>query len=448
VANLDVAQARLTVQRARVGVLRTASRYLPNVGVGGLYTMHDGSIQNTAGNISIVNRDSLFTGLSSSLSFSISDAIFALPEANRILMAARFGLVRVQNDTLLRVAEAYFAALRARRQLARLDETLDFLTSEEESELRGRSKGLLPLISAFVKAGSALPSDEARVEADVVRRSAERIAALEGVRVAGAELSRLLHLDASLMLLPVDDFRWPIPVPGMAWHGKPLEDLVPEALRGRPELAENAALLEAAVARYRAAKWRPLLPVVIANVGYGAFGGGPSIVGRTATGGNLFGNSGVIDQFSPRLDIDLGLQWRLDGLGLGTAAAIRDGKIAVDQLRIQQMQIQDLVVAQVVQSVEQIRRGRQRVQVCRAGLFDDRDQPTGAIYRSLRLNFVRIKGGQGLPLEVLDSTRRLSDVLAAYADALTDYDRARFRLLIALGQTQAALELPDLVPPR
>jgi outer membrane protein TolC len=55
------------------------------------------------------------------------------------------------------------------------------------------------------------------------------------------------------------------------------------------------------------------------------------------------------------------------------------------------------------------------------------------------LNFVRIKGGQGLPLEVLDSTRRLSDVLLVYADALSDYDRARMRLLVALGLPTANL---------
>src|SRR5207248_372479 len=82
----------------------------------------------------------------------------------------------------------YFELLRARRQLARVDETLDFLTSQEESELRGapatrdpvtgklketsKSRGLLPLIRSFVQAGAkgGLPSDLSRVEAEVVRR--------------------------------------------------------------------------------------------------------------------------------------------------------------------------------------------------------------------------------------------------------------------------------------
>jgi outer membrane protein TolC len=306
---------------------------------------------------------------------------------------------------------------------------------------------LLPLIKDHVKAGLALPSDQARVEADVVRRTAERVRALEDVRNASAELARVLHLDPSVFLLPVDDFRWPVPVPGDQLQSQPLEVLVAEALRARPELAENAALIDAQVARYRAAKWRPLLPVAIASLSWGEFGGGPAIVGRTSSGGNIFGHSGIIDSFSNRTDIDVGLLWRLNGLGLGNFTEIKDRRIAVEQAQVRQMQIQDLVMSQVVRTVESIRRARQRVQVCRAGLFDEENKPTGAIYLSLRLNFIRIYGAQGLPLEVLDSTRRLTDVLGAYADALTDYDRARFRLITALGLTGLALEPPAPMAP-
>jgi outer membrane protein TolC len=220
----------------------------------------------------------------------------------------------------------------------------------------------------------------------------------------------------------------------------PVDSLVAEALRGRPELGENAALLEAAVTRYKAAKWRPMAPIFLSNMAYGGFGGGPEIIGKTKAGASVFGESGVIGNFGNRFDIDIGLQWRLDGLGLANVAAIRETRLDVEAVTIRQMQVQDLVVSQVVRTAESIRRARQRVQVTRAGLFDDDNRPKGAVYRSLRRNFLRIRFGQGLPLEVLDSTRRLSDVLATYADALTDYDRARFRLLIALGLTGVALE--------
>lgn len=446
-ANLDIEQARVAVARAQIGVRRASAAYLPNVAIGALYTTHEGTIQNAAGNISVVNRDSLFVGLGTGLTFSLGEAIYALPQARNLLLAARWGETRVVNNTLLQVSDAYFNVLRARRQMARLDETLEFLASDQESALRGDSRGLLPLIKAFVRAGTALPSDQARVEADVVRRTAERSRAAEDVRVAAAELSRLLHIDPSIFLLPVEDYRWPLPIAGEAWHCQPMDVLVGQALRARPELAENAALVEASLARYRAAQWRPLLPTFITNLSHGGFGGGPQVVGRTATGGNVMGTSGVIADFGPRTDIDLGVQWRFEGLGLGNLYQIRDRRLQVQQAQLRQLALQDAVVSQVVQAVEQIRRAKERVDLVRAGLYDEQNRPNGAIYRSLRLNFVRIKGGQGLPLEVLDSTRRLSDVLQAYSDALSDYDRARVRLLVALGFPPAALLDPECVPP-
>jgi outer membrane protein TolC len=448
-ANIDIELARITVERARINIRRATVRFLPNLAIGSVYTMHDGTIQNTLGNISNVNRDSLFVGLGSTLVAPIGEAIYVIPEARQQLQAARFGQTRVMNDTLLRVAEAYFAVLRARRQVARLDETIEFLTSEQESALRGQSKGLLPLIKAFVKAGTALPSDQARVEADVVRRMGERVRALEDVRTASAELARLLHLDASLFLYPVEDYRKPLDIPGDVLSREPVEKLITQALRSRPELGENNALIEAALARYRAAQFRPLLPNVIANVSYGGFGGGPEVVGRTRTGTNILSNSGVIKDYGPRTDIDLGLQWRLEGLGLGNIYQVRDRRLQLQEFQLRNLQLQDTVVSQVVSAVEQVRRARERIELITAGLFDEQGRPVGTVYRSLRLNFLRIKGGQGLPLEVLDSTRRLSDVLLVYADALSDYDRARMRLLVALGLPTANLvDLGKISPPR
>src|SRR5262249_29150971 len=151
--------------------------------------------------------------------------------------------------------------------------------------------------------------------------------------------------------------------------------------------------------------WRPLVPSLVVNYAFGGFGGGPAL-GRTPTGGTRLGSSGTIQDFDTRSDLDLGLVWRVGGLGGGHVAAARGARLRVEQTRVLQMQIQDTVVAQVVQALEQVERGRQRVEIAYAGLFDDEGRPTGAVYRSLRLNFLRIKAGQGTPLEALDSTRR------------------------------------------
>lgn len=444
-ANLDIAQGALFVERARANLLRARAGLLPNLSLGGTYTAHEGQIQRTEGTVVSVNRDSLFVGLGASYNVNLADAVFLPREAASLLDAARSGQVRITNDSLLRVSEAYFTMMRARRRLARLDEVLEFLTSERESPLRGNSKGLLPLIRDFVRAGQALPSDQARVEADVVRRQEERVLRIEELRTSSAELARLLHLNPTFFLLPGEDYRWPLRLAGEEWSGCPIDVLVEQALRSRPELAENQAFLDAAVARYRATRWRPLLPSLVVNYAAGGFGGGPAVE-RTATGGTRLGSSGTIADFDTRSDLDLGLVWRLRGLGLVDIAATRDARLRIEQTRVQQMQIQDTVVAQVVQALEQVERGRQRVEIAYAGLFDDQGRPTGAVYRSLLLNFTRIKAGQGLPLEALDSTRRQSDVLESYANALTDYDRARFRLLVALGLPPEALLDPRCLP--
>ncbi len=463
-SNLDIARANLALEQARVALLAANAQFLPNLGVGSTYVAHDGQIQNTAGNVSTVNRDSLFVGGGPSISLPLARALFGPQEARQLRDAALFGRARVTNEVLLAIVDAYFNVLRARRQLARLDEVLDFLTSEQESPLRGSEKsptrGLLPLIKSFVKTGArgGLPSDQARVEADVVRRQAERVRALEELRAASAELSRLLHLNAGYFLIPAEDYRWPVPVTGQGWFEQPVEVLVTQGLRSRPEIGENQALLAAAMTRYRATKWEPLLPTLSSNLSWGGFGGGPPITqvrrttvltpggGTTTVTSNVLGNSGVIADFGPRTDFDISLFWRLEGGGLGNLARIRQARLRSMQVELRQLQIQDLVVSQVVRAMERLQRAEQRVNIYSAGLFDENRRPNGTVYRSIRLNFVRIKGGEGIPLEVLDSIRRLSDVLEGYANALSDLDRARYRLLLVLGLPPAGLLDPSCLP--
>jgi len=101
---------------------------------------------------------------------------------------------------------------------------------------------------------------------------------------------------------------------------------------------------------------------------------------------------------------------------------------------LRQLQVRDLVVTQVIQAYAQVQARRRRMEVTRSALFDADGAPKGPVFLSLRLNFERIRGVEKTrPLEVLDSIRGLNDSLEAYGQALSDYDRARFRLLVALG---------------
>ena len=444
-ANLDIAQAREIVVQALAGQLRARSQILPNATFAPAYNNHQGTIQKTEGNIINMDRDSLYVGGGPSLSLGLTEALFAPRVAELVVAATRAGERRVTNDTLLAVAEAYLAVLRARRRLSRLDETLDLLTSDQKSDLRAGSQGLLPLITAFVETGAASPAERARVEVEVLRRRDEWAAAVQDFRVAVAELARLLHQDPTTRFWPLEEDRAPLSLPGEQWLALGVEELVARALAARPELAESGALVEAALARYRAAQWRPLLPSVVVTYGYGDFGGGPPIVGKTASGGSLFGLSGQIADMRQRGDFDASLVWQLRNLGLGNLAEQREQRSLHEQAVLRRLQVQDAVMTQVVQAYEQVRQTAERVRVTRSALYGPDGKPTGPVYTSLRLNFELVRKG-GRPLEVLDSIRGLNDLVEAYGQALTDHDRARFRLLVALGLPAEGLLDPARMP--
>jgi outer membrane protein TolC len=459
-SNLDIAQAREVVNQAQARRQAADVVVLPNFNLGAAYNSHEGNISKTEGNIIKANRDSLFTGGGPSLVFQSTDAIFLPLVARQVAAATEAGRQRVTDNTLLQVAESYFSVLRARRRIARISETLDYLTSERPSPSRAGSKGMLPLVRDVVELGGkeALRSDLARVEVEVLRRREELAGAVQDWYLATAELARLLRLDPETPLEPVEDFRYPLPLPGEAWSERPIDELVTVALMNRPELAENRALVQAALERVRAAKFRPFLPNVAVNYAWGDYGGGPNpnpnVVLPPATKGGPprvvtqpgFGPSGQIHHFAPRSDLDISLFWRLQNMGLGNLAEKREQEALHRQAILRQLQVQDRVVTEVVQAQEQVQGGRERLAITRATLFDGDGAPAGPVFRSLRLNFERIQGGEGRPLEALDSIRGLSDTLEAYGQAVTDFERGRFRLLIALGLPAAGFIDSDKMP--
>jgi outer membrane protein TolC len=439
-SNLDIAQAREAVNQARAALLRAQVQLLPNFNLGSIYTHHEGTAAKTEGNIIFANKDSLFVGGGPSLLFQTTDALFGPAVARQLTAATQAGAQRVDLETLITVIDAYLAVQLARRRLARADDTLETLTSEEPAASRAKLKGALPLIRDFVKAGGkeALESDLARLQVEVLRRREERAGILQDYRVQSAELARLLRLDPQVALLPLEDMRYPMPLAGESWYKRPTDELVGLALANRPELAENQALVQAALTHVRAAKLRPFLPNVALNYSWGDFGGSPDPNPPIKQGGKLvsqpgFGPSGRILHFDPRTDFDVSLFWRLQNMGLGNRAEVRESESIHRQAMLRRQAAYDRVIAQVVQAQENARDWAERLTETRAALFDAAGAPKGPVYRALLLNFERIKGGEGRPLEVVDSIRLMADSLEAYAQAVTGYERAQLRLMLVLG---------------
>src|SRR5262249_23191645 len=103
-SNLDIAQARVSVDQARAVRLRALSQALPNFSLGAVWDSHEGRIQQVDGNIQNFNRDSLFVGGGPSWTLNLSDSLFGPLVARQLMSAAAAGADRVTNDTLLTVA--------------------------------------------------------------------------------------------------------------------------------------------------------------------------------------------------------------------------------------------------------------------------------------------------------------------------------------------------------
>jgi outer membrane protein TolC len=460
--NLDINQARQTVDQAQAFLLAARTTFLPNFNIGSTYSHHEGAIAKTEGNIIEANKNSLFVGGGPSITLNLTDALFAPLAARQAELGSQAALRRVANVTLQAVADAYFEVLRARRRLARTGETLDFLASEEVSPRRGQSRGLLPLVKGIFELGGAeaLRAEVERVRVEVMRREEERSGALQDLRVAAAELARLVRIDPRNTLIPVEDFRVPLPLPADRWADFTTEQLLDIALANRPELAENRALVQLALERVRQAKWRPWVPNLALTYNWGNFGGAPDpnppvILPPTKPGGQPttvtvagFGSSGNWRHFNTRTDLDLGLYWKFQNMGFGDMAAIRANQAVYRQAELRRIQVYERVVTEVIQSQELVRGWRDRLRILSESLFDAKGNPDGPVFQSIRLNFDRIRGVPGTrPLEVLDSIRGLNDMLEAYGQAATEYDRARFRLITALGVPGQSLLEPTPTPP-
>ena len=101
-------------------------------------------------------------------------------------------------------------------------------------------------------------------------------------QVASAELIRILSLDPTAVIEPVELPSLQVTLVGL---DQPLDDLIPVGLTNRPELAAQQALVQATLQRLRQEKLRPLIPSVLirgastpvtGTLAGGYFGGGPN----------------------------------------------------------------------------------------------------------------------------------------------------------------------------
>ena len=239
-----------------------------------------------------------------------------------------------------------------------------------------------------------------------MRNNAVAQAAAQGM-VASARLVEVLHLPPERVLAPEEPALVPIE---LISRNASAADLVADGLSRRPELAESRHLVAEAAGRLDRERYAPLLPNVLLDVSQGGYGGGMDA---------------TIADFRSRFDFDATVYWQLRNFGLGEAAAREGAHSRVQQARLLQARLTDQVAREIIEARAQSESLRGQIAVAQTGI-------TAAI-ASYQRNLERIRGGQGLPLELLQSIQALEQSRQEYLRAVGDYDQWQFRLYRALG---------------
>lgn len=403
-----VGLAQWKVQEAYARLDQANVLWLPSIQPGFSFDRHDGNLQPSDGSIVDVNRNSFQYGLGAGATgagttpvpgivarFHMADAIFQPEIAEKTAWAQSHAVDGVLNEQLFKVADAYLELLEAEQDIRILEET------------RKHTAGLAKLTHDFAATGQGLQADADRMKTELALDDNRVVSGRERVEIASARLSEELSVDSGQRIVPLD-----VTVVPLDLVSPELDKgtLISTGLASRPELKEAQTLVAVACEQYKRQRYAPFIPSVLLGFSNGGFGGGLS---------------DSLNNVGERYDFDAIVTWEIRNLGFGEGAARRETQAQIEQARFQQIKVLDQVAREISEAHAQVVHRAQNIRITKAGIKSAEE--------SYQRNLGRIRDGQGLPIEVLQSVRALEAAQRAYLTAVIQYNQAQFRLQWALG---------------
>jgi outer membrane protein TolC len=184
-------------------------------------------------------------------------------------------------------------------------------------------------------------------------------------------------------------------------------------LQGRPEFRARAAALAAAELHHQQERYRPLLPTIWVGFSGGVMGGGSNLSGPE------------LAHFGGRSDLEVTVFWTLRNFGLGNLALQRQRLAEAGQAAGEQSRTIAEIRSEVSAAYAEVIAARQQVEITTRQL--------ASAEAGFREDLERIRNTVGRPLEVVNSLQLLNRARIARIRALTDYNKAEFRLFVDLG---------------
>lgn len=415
---IAAAQASEEVAVARLSAAKVL--WLPDLNAGASYYRHDGAAQGNSGTFYYNDRNQALVGAGASAVVSTTDAIFTPLAARQVARARNLVVQAARNDALLLVAEAYFNVQQARGRLAGADDAV----------AKGRS-----LVSTVhsLSAGLVAPIEVNRAHTTLASLEQSYAAAQGSWGAASAELTRLLRLDPTAMILPMEPPHLQVTLIG---NDRTVDELIPVGLLTRPELASQRALVQAALVQLKQERMRPLLPSVV------LFGNPtPAAAGGYLMGGAFYSSSnGQGAPASARNDINVELLWTLKNMGFGNAALIRERRAEQEQTLIELFRVQDNVAAEIARIHAELEAAAARIPEAEIGVQQAQISFAGNLKGlSQTTRFGDLLTLVNRPQEVVAALQQLATAYENYFSSVNDYNRAQFRLFHALGYPASIL---------
>lgn len=411
--HLQIALATERIREACARLEQAEVMWVPNLNLGVGYNRHDGPIQDTSGNVIDVSRQSLYFGGGAGVGgspltggsggparffvdLSTADVYFEPLAARQSVAVAQHARRVAENDNVLQVGLAYQELVRAQLQIDIAEEAI---RNAEE---------LVDLTEKFEEAGKGLAADTQRARAELQQRRHQLAGAHERVAVNSAELVRLLRLDQSTQLIPVDP--QPLPIE-LVETETPIELLIAQGLTRRPELAQHSARVAETMTRIEQEQWRPWLPHLHLGYAGGGFGGG---------------RNNDLQNFGVRGDFDALAVWQVQNLGLGNRAIQHEKASQHRQANLQFEWIRDQVIAEVTQAYSRARYRKEQMEYA--------EQQVAVTADALPLNLKGIRDGVIRPIEAQQAIAGLAAARSLYLASVIDFNQAQLELIRALGE--------------
>src|SRR5712691_8904663 len=394
--NIDIRLAREKLAEAYAEEESAIERFFPWVAPGVTYRRHDNLIQNTEGVIEEVHKQSYAPGGTFIAQTELGDAIFKSLEAHQLTEAARHGLDAQHQETILAAAQGYLDLAAAHQAVGVAREALRASTDYAAE------------IDRAVNAGIAFKGDALRVKVQQQRDEIALRRAAENVRLASAKLVQILHLDPIVELMPRDISVVPLSIISTK---EPLGGLVSQALAARPETQQSAAFLSAAEHAKNGAIYGPMIPSVGGQAFFGGLGGG-----KDSEAGN-FGESE---------DYVALLTWRVGPGGLFDFGNIHARQARLRGAALTADKVIDQVANEVIISQTRVQSLADQIATAKRSLSDAEE--------ALRLGRERKEFGVGIVLEAILAEQDLARARNDYLNIVTEYNKAQYALLRALGR--------------